>query len=400
MKSKILLIVTLILSATLYAETVVVHGFNFEGGDFSKGIETKKVKPLYNDKKNTKNQVVVGQSQGGLTSIGYAQMMRKNRNSNVKAVITVDSPIVGFAGLDYGYPQLRSRLLSAVRVHDRGVSAALAIISSKLTFFLDLFPTTAKGNLLLGLAGEVPMKPLFLKALNKSKADASMSEITDMGRMSSYVKNNVRETRISKRRKISHYRTSVQIRWRKGWFGVRYPVVVRVRTPVYKYYNHYYIASNAHRNISKIGHIIGTDNDPLRMTGSEEANIRKIVNGVEIGYNVAGGILAVKYAIFPWKWYLSKRCFSAASWTKNYKSEWGRIIGGTSNDGFITTGSQSIPGRPTSSYKIDHVRSVPPGLQANKKDFVKSADGRTNVIYYGSNSHVAKMKRRLGVGGL
>lgn len=397
MNKQILIILLSILSTGIFATTVVVRGFDFEGADFSKSIEEKKVIPLYNEYKSVPNQVVVGQSQGGLTSIGYAQMMKERRNNNVKAVITVDSPIVGFAGLDYGYPVLRSRLIGAVRVHDQAISAIGGLLHPALASLISSFSTESKGNLILELMGDMPMKPLLSKAINKTKADSSMTEIMDMSRTSSFVKKNVRETKIEKRKKFSHYEYRTYIKWKKGWFGIPYPVVVVQKIAKYKFYDHYYVASNAHTKISKIGHIVGTDNDPLRMTGSAEGDIRTVLRGVEAGYNLVGGLLKLRYLIEPWNWYLSDRCFKAASWTKNYKAEWGNIIGGRSNDGFITTGSQTIPGRPSYTYKIDHKRSCPPELQANKKDFVKSADAKTNHVYYGNNSLVSKMKKQLGV---
>ena len=396
MKNKIIFILMFLLSTILFAENVVINGFHLEGEVSPLGIEKLKVDPAFVKYKDEINQVVIGHSQGGLTSIAYAQKMRNIGNSNIKAVITVDSPVTGFAGFDYGYSACRTRLLNGISVHDRAISAALGVGLPQITDILDKFTPSEKCNFLLSFTGDLPMKPLITAILTKSTADSSMKEITDMGRMSPFMTKFVRGTTVKKVRYVHHYSNQLKVGWKRYWWGSR-PYLYIARVPSYRYYDKYNITSTPYKNISNMGHIIGTDNDPLRLTGDGESNIRDIKNKVQLGYNIAGGVLAARYWYNPWRWYMSRRCFSAANWTKNFTSEWGRIIGGTSNDGFITTGSQSFTGKQVRTYKIDHVRATPPGLNDNKKSFKATGDAKTDAVY-GPGGEIDKLKAALQVG--
>lgn len=394
-------------SFSLAGENIVINGFDFEGSDFSRGIKEKKVdKYLYGFTESNgryhapavdvDSQVVIGHSQGGLTSLAYAQEMLNRKNNNIKAVITVNSPVTGFAGLDYGYGALRERILQGMKVHDRAISAVMGIGIPAVTNVLDLFPTATKMNFLLYMTEDFPMKPLITKAVSQSSADASMKEIMDMGRQSEFMKTYVRETRVEKRKVISDYRYEVKVFWQRGAFGIRYPTAGLVKVPVYSYYDYYYVASEPYKRLPKVGHVIGTQNDPLRMALDKEGEIRAVKDKVQKSYQLAGGILCIRYFYAPWFQYLSKRCFTAARWTREYKKEWGHIIGGQESDGFITVDSQFLPGNPTVRVHTDHARATPPPLMTgDKTKFDTTGCDPETFLIYGDKMVIYRINQKL-----
>jgi len=354
-------------------DNMKIGGFDFKNANFSTAINAKaeKIKTDYN---HIPNQVVLGHSQGGLTALGYikkekALAVSQNRPSNVKAFISVDSPQVGFAGLDYGYDTLRARVLNAAAVHTNAVGSSLAVIPvvGLLGDAYNSLPTTWQLNLIMIFLKDMPMHTLIDTVINKSSAAAgtTIQEITDMGRASAYVKANVGYDTVTKVKYQSGTRSYLAVEWRTGLWGIKYAVIVTRTEPVYSYYDRIdHIAT--FRNDIPIGHVVGTDNDPLRMTGDFESKARFIKDCVAVGYGVAGAantVMAVVTFPFGTNYYAfnAANCFIGLDWTLNYVSKWGDIIGGQANDSFITQGSQVLPGTPgrfVVPIKVDHNRST------------------------------------------
>ncbi|QEN03537.1 hypothetical protein EW093_02085 [Thiospirochaeta perfilievii] len=406
MKKITLFLLFIFIFVNVYSEDVIIYGFNFDSHDFSTSLESKS-QTIYNDNKSTKDQVVIGHSQGGLKGAAYVKKMELAKNSNIDAFISVDSPVVGFAGLDYGYSTLRTRILTDVKVHQRGVTGIVSALpfGEYLSIILDLIGLhdTAQLNLVLNIAdevSEVPMRELFDTVVNKSKADSSIKEITDMGRNSTFVKKYVRDTKIEKVKYVYKTTKYLAVKWKKkGW--IKYPVTYWATKKHYKYRDKYISGGSKLPKDIKIGHIVGTDNDPLRMAQDGEKDMRSGMNKLQTAYGVAGWVNGGKAVTQFWKaaYFVTKshQCFSAEKWVKNYKTEWGDIIGGRANDGFISQGSQKIPGTPLDYIryvKVDHARSTPPtsaNIKANRFN-----DDLTAKIYHLEDGEVTKIKKSMG----
>jgi len=368
------LLLTITLSGLLYGTDVRIDGFCFacEVKEFGIPIENK-VTDIMAAYKAVPNQVLLGHSQGGLKALGYAKMEKAQANlekrpSNIKAFISVDSPVTGFTGLDYGYDVMRTRVLSALGVHTRAVGSSIAVLP--LVGFLgnaySLLPTTAQLNLVMLMTKDMPLAPLIDIVINKSSAEASaIQQITDMSRLSPYMAAYVGPTTLSKVRYIASYRSYLATEWRTGLFGIKYLVIVTRTEPVYAYYDRYDFAPNFRSDIP-IGHIVGTDKDPLRMALDKEGSTRFIKDCITVGYSVAGSFnTALAITTFPlgtaYYTYHAVNCFAGVAWSIDYVSNWGTIIGGQASDAFITQASQVLPGTPGDQVRhlqVDHNRST------------------------------------------
>ncbi len=347
------------------------NGFDFTSGSFSTPLATK-VDKKFKELELVPNQVIAGHSQGGLTGLGYikkekAEACRQGRPSNVKAFISVDSPVRGFAGLDYGYDTMRNRMLDMIGVHTRALGSTLAVIpaTNLLGAAYSLLPTTWQLNLIMLFTEDMEMQPLFDTLVNKGSGSAKdIQEITDMGRLSSYVGANVGPTKITPVKYQSGTRSYFTTRSRKVW-GIRIYYLVWETVPVYSYYDRYDFTPNF-RNDIPIGHVVGTDKDPLRLAVDDEEKLRTIKNCIGVGYGIAGGIhTAMSVATWPFGTvyfrYNANNCLWGVESTINYVSKWGNVIGGQTSDAFISEDSQVLPGKPSDYIRrlsIDHTRST------------------------------------------
>lgn len=358
-----------------------VSGFDFTGGTFDKTLESQSDLTL-NDLKDLADHYVAGHSQGGLNSLGYIKKEKTyadslKRASRVKGFVAVDSPVRGFAGLDYGYATMRSRVLGALDTHTRAVSSMISVIPfvDVVGTLFNILPVTARMNVILTVAewiGGFEGKALVDNIVNQSSPTAAIAEITDMGRLSAYVGKYVGPTTITKVKYQSGTKTYLAIQWRTGLFGIKYPVIVTVSEPVYSYYDRYDYTANF-RNDIPIGAVVGTDNDMLSMvkddpaTSSNEASdARTLKTVLQVGYYAAGAIHTTSAVLtFPFgtAYYANhaSNCFQGGDWLSNYISRWGDLIGGQTSDAFISVASQTLPGTDKAliiSKKIDHAGST------------------------------------------
>lgn len=362
-------LVCFVLIYSAFAQTKdvkIVQGFNFNSSDFSTPLETK-VQTHLDAQSGYQNALVVGHSQGGLTGAGYV-----NKASGVRCFITVDSPIRGFSGLDGGYAKLRDKLFDHIRVHERAIGAV--VFHPALTQGWYNFSTKEKLNLLLSIFGpNLEMRSLLQTVINKSSPDSSIREITDMGKSSDYVRQNVYDTWIEKVKYRSGWVTKWKIEFRP------WPYICHYQAPVYSYRDveHYtnklnpFLVAN-----SLVGHVVGTDNDPLHMDPGTESENREMMRTVKDVYNAAGATnVAAAVLSFPvgspYFANQADRAFRGARWIDNYKSEWGDILGGGDNDAFITVRSQTLPTTRSAYIRqvyVDHAHSTPPGEDKIKAD--------------------------------
>lgn len=370
-----------VVSATVFGKDIVkieknyitIAGFDFSAGTFDTALDAK-ADDVYTKIGLVPNQVIVGHSQGGLTGLGYikkekAYAILQNRASNVSAFISVDSPVRGFAGLDSGYANMRNNLLDEIDVHTRAFDSTLTVIPATMFLgtVLSLVPTTTKLNFIMLFTGEMECKTLINTLINnKSGNTTKIREITDMGKSSDYVCANVGSMKVTswvKYQSGTRYYWVVKYKKINKWLKIAY--LERESEPVYSYYPQLQYVFN-YRNDIPIGHVVGTDNDPLRMAKGAEDNLRIIKNCIGVGYGIAGALHSAR-AIATWPFGYSyykhhaDNCFKGVKAINNYESRWGNVIGGNNSDAFITEDSQVLPGTPEKLIKrleIDHARST------------------------------------------
>lgn len=384
-----LVLVLIVTSINTYADEIpkqeipkheIINGFDFNNSDSS--YFNKRLSSFVDDEvsKIKKGDLIIGHSMGGLISMGVL-------NSAVAkgiipaGVITVDSPVTGFAGLDEGYDRMKANVISTVSTHARALSASVSalptsLVGSLFTIYLpDLIAVTGLG--VVGLILDLTDKTALLSTI--MAADSSSNKallIKDMGKASDYVKSNVQETKIWHTWDIvNHINVPyIEMRFKKVW-GVRIPyfVVVLKSVPVYWFVEHTKVLVNHYTKGVPIGHVVGTDNDPLRMAGGNEPLLRNIITGFGVGYGIVAGVnTGFAFATFPFGTayfaYHAAMATNGAVWCGTYKDRWGDIIGGRQNDGFITVASQRTYWNTNmdpaghlyfAQMKIDHQRSTP-----------------------------------------
>ena len=401
-----------------------IKGFQFAGGDFSQSLD-EKVDQIMNKEsdipglttqKEIPHQIVVGHSQGGLKAMGYMQKMKNGYQENIDAVISVDSPIVGFAGLDAGYGVMRRRVLDSIKIFERGAAATLrpsTPVSTSMGKLYDEMPIEFKLNVFIYLYDTIskhfggdgfPMKELFDTIINTIAPCDAIREITDMGPQSDFVRNNIQEKDVRTERYVKKRYLKPVIKWR---FGV--PHVYFLIKNDYGYRTNVTITSKV-PDYAPIGHIVGTDNDPIRLSNDEdkEKNIRIVVSLAQVVFYhsaIRNESLALSFHWFPpiynrfHTW--ARDSFRAADWCGNYKERWGDLIGGRNNDGFIAVATQTLPGTDPlyiRALKVDHARSnVPPEDQFFSEGDFGGEPLKKDI--YGKNGRIVSILHDMNIEG-
>lgn len=355
-----ILLILLYSSPIAYSDTVAIHGFDFKP-PFNKGIYQEKVveKAIpQHGKKN--NQIVIGHSQGGLTAIAYAR--RDDVINKVKAVITVNAPVKGFEGFRDGYSAFRNKVLYDIKIHNRALSSAAnyAILPGVLSVKTE--------NIMKELVKNTDFSEIVDMALENERFTKDMQEIIDMNPKSDFMAEHIVD---------GEYVTYGEI---IGWTKKQVGRSEWIDFPILKPYVVYKEYKNPYKKIeNKLGHIVGTDNDPLNMMDEKTRNdIKVLMSYIRISYATAEAFLKQKYMLTPWWWGEADNCKDGKKWIDNYVKEWGDVLGGKNNDGFIAVNSQTLTNNKI-EYKTDHVSAMPPGLVNGK--FEHTENVKTNKIY-------------------
>ena len=157
---------------------------------------------------------------------------------------------------------MRNRMLDMIGVHTRALGSTLAVIpaTNLLGAAYSLLQTTCQLNLIMLFLEDMELYPLFNTLVNKDSGSAEeIQEITDMGRLSSYVCANVGPTTKTPVKYQSGTRSYFTTRSRRC--GGSESIIWYETVPVYSYYDRYDFTPNF-RNDIPIGHVVGTDKDP------------------------------------------------------------------------------------------------------------------------------------------
>ncbi|EPF29610.1 alpha/beta hydrolase [Treponema medium] len=369
--------------------TYAFDGFDFEGYKASKhGLdniikaEHKSIKDVEEEHPDKKGKfAVVGHSQGGLRALAFATYLQNNdaaRLNNLQAVVTVSGIDQGIKALDGGLPAANAKIRRDAAILTEGacgvvtnpvltiglIAAAPKIFNIKTS---EDMKNIAK-KILNIITKFQPMFEAWVKpALQATTAVAEQDalnkycEIRDMIPQSNFIKRNVIES------KPYLYQVQTGITWHLGWkqvtnrWGEKYWALRWQKSPVYSTYIGYKHTSKLPENIP-MGYIVGTKNNVLSMTGSEEQDIRnglKWVGGIFAtaeGFHIAKCVGIV--GLFTGSPRYAAACANARDYCWNFDSRVNDLLGSSEHDGLVAKESQYIPktahkkvlGRTTQGY--------------------------------------------------
>ncbi len=321
--------------------------------------------------------------------MGYINKMEDNgRLDQIDALVTVDSPIIGFAGFDYGYGNCRQQILNDLDKFRKGIAGVMSatLIGTYAALIYEAIGTENQLNFLLYFIDNFDMKDLIETIINEESPSSSIREITDMSRTSDFMVSNVRRTILLPYKVITGYHLEPVYTLQGSSTNFRLQVV-----PEYEIYYRVQGIQTNHADINNIGHVVGTDNDPFSMldyeTREEVNDTRKELKEALEASKIANNVYAVAFwlhGLYDYYKTKSRDCSRAASWLGNYKSEWGDLIGGDENDGFIAEHSQVLPGTPSTYVRevfIDHKRASPPSSSEVFQPQASFDDDKTADVY-------------------
>lgn len=391
MKLKLILLITIITSYTFcFADEYYddVYHFPGVGSEYKYGGKKYRVEKtslntqiqhmdkLYSD---GKPKVLMGHSAGGLKAMAYASLLsQKGKKDEVKGVITMGAPLKGFSALAQGKDNLNKKIESKINTIV-GAADSLVDVSDSI------ISTTA--NLILG----IPLPPGYINTayqisknnlksilcnvvgynVFKRPLDAIIdldilgdSFVKDISPNSTFMNNYINPRASVKT--AGYYRT-VKIdtgfgyheaiwKTKRNCFGWKYSYISGWKwkkiyktkqvwvDPTYNYY------PKIDKKIP-IAMIVGQENDPLSALDSDaKNNVKKVMEAVKGSLTAAEVLLHVRSAkyyasiflIYKGVEYTRKaiKCSDGRKLVENYKSEYGKLLGSTANDCFITEESQ------------------------------------------------------------
>lgn len=361
---KIFLISLIILTSVLYAEEVLF----FKGIMSNLDIDKKTGEKLktedtsissqvtyVNNKYSGEDTVVIAHSQGGVRALGYAGKAK----SNVKALITIGSPVKGYSPLLVGPNTLMKRIDGVIGDLSGGM---IALVSGGYLGGVKL-----NSNNAFGILDAIGFEHELLSGIKTGEIFEKVG-IKDLTPTSPYFKSYVNPNRTTSiNKKIIKYpkKLVMKIKYKKrGWF--RIPVISY--SWIYGYKWIYWPSTKVENRISSstaVGFIIGTQNDPLEfLDGNDKKKAKEITKNLGTAFDV-GNVAFNALGVVTWGEFWNNRsrnffrsakaCRDAKRLVKDPEKILGDIFGSTSNDSFILESDQkrSLSGLGGKTIKSD-----------------------------------------------
>lgn len=400
MKLKLVLIMTVIMTcaysfADEYYDDVyyfpgVTSEYQYKGTKYKVEQNKLTTQVEHMDKlfSNGKPKVLMGHSAGGLKAMAYASLLnQKGKKNEVKGVITMGAPLKGFTALAQGRNYLNRQLGNKINtltdaaetIVDTGINAVdvvLPIIMPITQLIPDprfhYYPGrfTIQGNTIkakLRYLFGVQLGYMFLERPLETVINAGFlgdDFVTDISPKSTFMNNYINPKTTVKtdgyyktvKRKTGLGYYEAVWKTKRNCFGWKYSYIAGWKwRDIYKTYQVWVAPTyNYYPRIDKnipVGMIVGQGNDPLAALDKD------IVKNVKIGMEVATNLLiaaeawhhvkagfayASLFFIGQGVQYTKKaiKCSDARYIIRNYVSEYGKLLGSTANDSFITEDSQ------------------------------------------------------------
>lgn len=330
---------------------------------------------VYNHTKGGSPKVIVGHSQGGVRALGFASIYP----TATAAVITIGAPVRGHAMLANPRETVR-KIDAGIRTITRGVAAVLPGFGSLALAGFDVLGLGSPTRSLLTILGLVaPEKLDDVNVSNTAEIALNPGSRTgnpglhDLSPTSSFMKDYIYpgtspvyrtvRTQIGTRKiaKISSYKTVKFL-----FFSWKKPVYTY--TPIYKTYQ-VFSGTTPVPKIPKdvfVHFITGSQNDPITLLENEDQKIARDTldtsqgvlslvskaeaaaavtmsfTGVALCATIGGipeGLLLMASGVYFAN--LSADANKGAQYLKNYKENFGDILGNRENDSFIPLDAQS-----------------------------------------------------------
>ena len=352
---------------------VFFEGFDFDNYDKSyPELESmlertyKIIKDKYGNKKINNNKgelipepfVFVGHSQGGLRALAMSSYLKEkdaNLYKQLKGVYTISGIDKGLKLLENNGANFRVNLYNDVQILTKGVYGTVKVFDfTPGNFVYDYVINSLAGDYLslgvynLGkwlLCDCLSITSNFSYPIMNNTGWNEYTQIRDMCPQSDFIKKYVLEERSVTCKHKSEKKKTTAIEMRKGWLGIKYPVIVT------KYEPKLFITNEINMKIDKdlyLEFYIGTKSDSLSMAPQNIAkNVDKGMNAASTVFRVAEVAHIAKCAFLIGLVTNSPAyaydCDRAADWCGDYKSQINELIGEKVNDGLVAYDSQHLP---------------------------------------------------------
>jgi hypothetical protein len=319
MRSRIIACITLLFFCAVYVVGQDLYTFGgagsiLNGQDARDWKLSDQVGYVLGKLKDTQNQVIIAQSLGGLRALGYAYQLKIKHQTdpatypgNVKEIIAVDSPVLGYSPLLQGKDVLVQKICNGKSCVVNGVSAAADVC---------LLPNTGI------IAGEIVLNGIVLSdpIVTKRFTDdlhLNGAYVADVTPNSPFLTNNVLPPWIPDQ---GHWEE--QVVWDEYDLCYTTQLVFVVDVP-----GHYDLSRSKLDPSVKVGFIVGRQNDPIKFVSNmlynprgdvvsgDEANIRywigQLNTVLQLGGSLATTVAAAYYGT------MAGFCWSAYSITSN-----------------------------------------------------------------------------------
>lgn len=344
---------------------VYFEGFDFEGySSESAGIEPmlEVTLKLLEAKYGNTNQpfVFVGHSQGGLRALAMSTYLRQKNPQlykQLRGVITLSGIDKGLKLLENKGDTFRTNLHSDVQTLTNGVCGVFKVFDFNVIAnnpFIDLFvydvikASVSESVWIFAsfLLGDILdfTKGFGYPIMHNAKWN-EYAQVRDMVPQSDFIKKYVLEEKSVYKQHKSKTERYLGVDWRKGVFGIKYPVFVWKNKPIV--IKTQQVNMKVDKNLP-LTFLAGTNSNSLSLAPEDtENNIKKGVNiaktlfrtGEYCHYAKCGfliGLLTGSPAA-------AVDCNKAANWCDSFDYQIGELIGEQTHDGLVALSSQQLP---------------------------------------------------------
>lgn len=330
--------------------------------------------------------VFVGHSQGGLRVLAMSTYLKEHDPElykQLKGVITLSGIDKGLKLLENRGANFRGTLRNDLKILTNGIYGTLKVIDftpndpiadfiyNKINVKIVNEGMWALAKLLLG--DVLDLTSGFAYPIMYNSEWDNYAQVRDMVPQSVLIKKYVltETSKIMAHKTAKNYSTRVRIKWKKGWFGIKYPTIVRETISKPKYVRTTNVEMKVDKNLP-LTFLAGANSNTFSMADSDiESEIR---NGIDITKTIFKTAEYIHYGkcvciigILTGSVKASSDCNKAAAWCDNLDGEISELIGEKTHDGLVALSSQYLPSVSLSGTGYD--KTV-----LNNVEFIKYSD--------------------------
>lgn len=347
---------------------IFFEGFDFNGYEAeSGGIEPMLAKTLellkaYYGKNGSVAPnhpfVFVGHSQGGLRALAMSTYLKRKDPElykQLRGVITLSGIDKGLKLLEGNGSSFRSHLYNDVRILTNGIAGIVKVFDFVPNIpFLDFLQYELikigvnEGAWVLAryvLGNWLDISNDFGYPIMHNSDWDGHAQIRDMVPQSQFIKNYVLTEQTRYMNHKSRTTRTLGVQWRKGWLGIRYPVIVWKYRPV--------VVKTTQSDVKvdrslPVMFLAGTKSNALSLASADIEE--KTRNYIHMG----GGVFrtaefahylkcAAGIGLFTGSISASIDCNKAANWCFSFDQQIAELIGEKTHDGLVALSSQHLP---------------------------------------------------------